>query len=253
MRALVLSCLLLLTSAFPGRASPVDAALQKELLAVYDAFNSVLAAGDYDRAVAQRPAAVQEIFKDQLRTEEDRKAFTQMMGLMTPDALEVAHGRLSADGNRATLFTNASKTVPEGLNDPSAPPPGTVVFSELTLTFVREGGVWKFENQTFGPDPATIVTCSDARFEPIEAYDDGSSLSAGGPIARVEFNADHTLIVIRVVDEENCVFLPNRETLANFGFNADLLQPYAIVSIEGLRHKTDKQKIWAESLDVLND
>lgn len=252
MRALWLSLTMLLVAG-AAFAAPVDPALQKELLAVYDAFNATIAKGQYDKAVAQRPAEARAQFKSQLKTAQDRKAFVEMSKLMTPDSVEITYSRLSANGNKAVLVGTAAKIVPKGLKDPAAPPPGTVISSELTLEFVREDGKWKYLSQSFGMDPTRIKACNDTGFEPIESYDTARSLSAGGPIVRVDFKADHTLVVFRVLDEENCAFLPSREVLTKGGFDVGLLQPYAIVSIEGFRHKSSGQKIWVDQLDVSED
>ena len=252
MRALLLSVFLAL---FAGGtlAAPIDPSLQKELLAIYDAFNATVAAGQYDKAVAQRPAAARAQFKSQLKTAQDRKAFMEMSKLMTPDTVEITYSRLSADGSKALLVGTAAKIAPKGLKDPSAPPPGTVITSELAVEFVKEDGRWKYLSQSFGLDPARIKPCRETGFEPIEAYDTGSSLSAGGPIVRVDFRPDHTLLVFRALDEENCAFLPSRDVLTRGGFDVDRLQPYAIVSIEGFRHKSSGQKIWGDQLDVPED
>lgn len=249
MRVLLLSLFLALVGG-GALAAPVDPVLQKELLAVYDAFNATVAAGQYDKAVAQRPAEAQAQFKSQLKTAQDRKAFMEMSKLMTPDSVEITYSRLSADGSKALLVGTAAKIVPKGLKDPSAPPPGTVITSELTVEFVREEGKWKYLSQSFGMDPARIKPCRETAYESIEAYDTGSSLSAGGPIMRVDFRPDHTLVVFRALNEENCAFLPSREVLTKGGFDVGLLQPYVVVSIEGFRHKSSKQKIWVDQLDV---
>jgi len=251
-RALLLSVFLALVGG-GALAAPVDPALQKELLAVYDAFNATMAAGQYDKAVAQRPAEARAQFKNQLKTAQDRNAFMEMSKLMTPDSVEITYSRLSADGSKALLVGAAAKIVPQGLKDPSAPPPGTVITSELTMEFVREEGKWKYLSQSFGIDPARIKPCRETGFEPIEAYDTGSSLSAGGPIMRVDFRPDHTLVVFRALEEENCAFLPAREVLTKGGFDVGLLQPYAVVTIEGFRHKSSAQKIWVDQLDVSED
>ncbi|MBM3516994.1 MAG: hypothetical protein FJX56_03720 [Alphaproteobacteria bacterium] len=68
---------------------------------------------------------------------------------------------------------------------------------------------------------------------------------------RVAFADNHTLVVVRVLDEEHSVFLPARPVLNEAGFNPDLLQPQVIVSVEGYPHKVDKLKFWATGLSVV--
>jgi hypothetical protein len=55
-------------------------------------------------------------------------------------------------------------------------------------------------------DPTKIVDCKNEAFKPIDAYDRGKNASLGGPIARATFEADYTLVVVRVTNEENCAF-----------------------------------------------
>jgi hypothetical protein len=102
----------------------------------------------------------------------------------------------------------------------------------------------------FGMDPSQIKACKNQAFEPIEAYDQNMSSSLGGPIVRVAFEADHTLVIVRVLDEEDCVFLPSRVELQKSGFDPGLLVPYAIVEVDGFPHKSDKQKTWADRIKM---
>ena len=161
---------------------------------------------------------------------------------------------VSADAEGVTLKLSRpgddSRTVPPGTKIPGGPPPGTVMRSELTLDFVKEKGGWKYDNQTFGMDPDHILACTSESFEPIEAYDEDKNTSLGGPIVRVAFNADHTLVVVRVLDEETCAFMPDRATLEKAGLNSSMLVPYAIVEIDGLPHRTNKQKVWVDHVRV---
>ena len=64
------------------------------------------------------------------------------------------------------------------------------------------------------PDPASIKVCHDEPSEIEAAYNGNSNSNVGGLIRRVEFKPDHTLVMVRIVDEENCLILPPREWLA---------------------------------------
>lgn len=239
--------------AAPTRADPLDPALQQELLAIYDAYNRAIAAGNLDAALAVRTGEARRRIRREITSGKGRKEFLAFSRLVTPDRLEVRHARLARDGRHASLITIAEKRVPAGLTSPDAPPPGTIVRNELTLDFIKEGGAWKYDQQTFGMDPDKITPCRDERFEPISAYDEERSLSLGGPIARVAFAADHTLVVLRVLDEETCAFLPPRAQLVAHGFDPERLTAYAILSGEGYPHKSDKQKAWIEAFSVDED
>jgi len=243
---------LLLAVPLTGLARPLDAALQQQLLGVYDSYNKAIVAGKLPEALALRSAEVQKQAQQQTKTANSKRELLTMAKTMVPDALEVVHASINAAGDKANIITVAAKTIPKDAKVPrGGPAPGSTVHSGLTLSFVKEGGSWKLDDQMFGIDPSEIVACKDDRDEPEAAYDTDKSVSMGGPIARVDFQADYTLIVIRVVDEENCAFLQaNKDELMQHGLDPAKLVPYAIVEIEGSPHKTDKQKILVDSLKV---
>ena len=240
MRRWLITLALLLAVAPAALAGPLDEALQQQLLGIYDGYNKALLAGKLPDALKLRSA--------QTRAE----ARKEMAKTMVPDTLEVAHASINAAGDKANIITVAAKTIPKRAKIPrGGPAPGSTLHSELTLSFVKESDGWKLDDQIFSRDPASITACKDDRYEPEAAYDTDRTVSMGGPIVRVDFQPDHTMVVIRVVDEENCAFLrANKEELLKHGLSPDKLVPYAIVEIEGSPHRTDKQKVLVDNLKV---
>jgi hypothetical protein len=235
-----------------AQADPLDAALQTELLQVYDRHNQAIAAGKIDDAVALRSSEAKKAMRPYLGSAAKRRELAAILAQGIPDTIEVKHGSVSADGKTAAILILATKKAPAKVPKGS-PPPGSLMTTEMTLDFVSEGGQWKFGETVFGMDPAKIVPCKNPAFEPIEAYDDDKNVELGGPIVRVEFQADYTLLVVRVVDEENCAYMPNREAIDKAGLKPDMLVPYAIAEISGLPHKTDPQKVWVDHITVRAD
>jgi hypothetical protein len=233
-------------------AMPLDPALQQQLLGIYDGYNKALLAGKMPDAMKLRTAAIQAEAQKEMPTAAARQRFLEMARTMVPDSLQVVHATINAAGDKVNIITVAAKTIPKNVKlPPGGPAPGSTVHSEVTLSFAKEKDGWKLDDQTFGFDPATIKACKDDKYEPESAYDTDRTVSMGGPIVRVDFQSDHTLVVIRVTDEEDCVFLPDsKEGLLKHGLAADKLVPYAIVEIEGSPHKTDKQKVLANKLNV---
>ena len=135
---------------------------------------------------------------------------------------------------------------------PDAPKPGTVTHGEVTLQFAREGQEWKLADIRFGPDPAAVKLCHDDAAESETSYDRSVSGEIGGQIRRVEFKPDHTLVVIRVVDEENCLILPARNLLAQHG-DPDKLVAWALIEAGGAPHHSDKQRLWADKWTVTDE
>lgn len=244
--------LLLLAVSPPSLAKPLDEALQQQLLGIYDGYNKALLAGKVADALKLRSAETRAAARKEMPTEAARQRFLAMAKTMVPDTLEVVHATSNAAADKASIITVATKTIPKNAKlPPDAPPPGTTMHSEVTLSFVKEKDGWKLDDQRFGFDPAKITPCKNDGYEPESAYNLDKTVSMGGPIARVDFRSDHTLIVIRVVDEENCAFLrESKDELLKHGLAPDKLVPYAMVEIEGSPHSTDKQKVLVDSLTV---
>jgi len=221
-------------------AAALDPAVQASLLKIYDAYGKAMLAGQLDEALAMRSSEARQSMKDDLATAAGRKEVLDFGRHTVPDSFEVLHASLSKDGAKATIITLAHKKTPDG----------AVATSQLTLSFVNEGGAWKFGEPLFGRDPALSKHCPNPAYEPIDAFDQTRSTSLGGPIARVAFEADHTLVVVGGMDDETCVILPSRAALKAAGLDPDQLVPYAIVEFEGLPHKTDEQKAWAETFKI---
>jgi hypothetical protein len=253
MRVKFIAILLLLTSiATAGIATPLDPALQQELLGVYDRYNKAIAAGKLADAAALRTSQPRtELLAG--KTKAEQADMLRMAHMMAPDSISAVHATLGKDGQTARIITMAAKTFPAGLKIPGGPRPGTVGHGELTLNFAIEGRDWKFAGQVFGPDPADIKTCHDEPKETEDSYDHNVRTNEGGVIRSVDFKSDHTLVVIRVVDEDNCIILPPRAWLDQHDAHADKYIAWAVLEADGLPHRSDKQRLWAAHWTVTSE
>lgn len=247
----VVAALLAVSVAGPASAAPLDPALQAQLLQIYDRYNQAISAGKLDEAMALDSREGRGQLKEYQASAAKRRELIQFNGLTTPDRFEVLHASLSKDGATASVLVLAHKHIPMDA-PPGGPKPGSNVNFELTLQYLKEDGAWKFNEKVFGMDPADIKACKNPAFEPIEAYDQGQTTELGGPVVRVAFEADYTLVVVRVLDEQNCAYLPNRAALEKAGFDTRLLVPYTLVEIDGFPHKSDKQKAWGDKISVID-
>ena len=243
-----------LTVAPAGIAAPASPELQTQLMALFNRWEHALGDGKLADAASISVPELRQQIAEAMKNKDDAAGLAAMAKSMTPDKIEPKRASVSKDGKHAVIVALATVKMPENLKlpkdaPPDAPKPGQIIHNELTLKFERDGSEWKFAEQIFGMDPGQIKTCRDDATETLAGYDRGREQSAGGPISRVEFGPDHTLVVFRVVDEENCAILPPKAKLTD----VDALIPYAIVSVEGYPHKTDKQRMWAESHKILED
>jgi hypothetical protein len=253
MRLLPVAVLLGLLLAVPARAATVDPSTEQALLALYGRYKAAIVAGKFDAATAVMSAGLKKRYQAQTRTAKERKEALEMARQLMPETVTVVHSFIDDAGTHARLVTLATRTmtVPKGVKlPPGAPPPGTVMKAGVTLEFVKEGGGWKFNEQTFGADPTAVLACNSEVNEPESAYDLESNVSAGGPIVRVEFKPDYTLVVFSVVGDPNCAFLPNRAALEKAGLRTAMLVPYAMISLDGVKHRSDPQKILSDQITV---
>lgn len=254
MKRLALAIALVLGAAAAPQAAPLDPKLQRDLLAVYDTYAKAIAAGKVDAALATRTAAAKKRLQAALKNRRQRAELLEFAKQLNFERVEVVHAALAKSGSAATLMAIGTIRIPaDAKMPPGAPAPGSTVRMELTLDFAREGGQWRFDEQTLGGDPDRVQKCPSETFEPAGAYDRDRNVSLGGPVRRVAFEADHTLVVVRVLDEEHCAFLPPRAALGKSGFNPAQLVPYAIVSIQGSPHKTDSHKVWGAEISVSDE
>ena len=253
MRALLAGVMALSLWTAAAIAAPVEPAQRDAMLAVYTAFNKAIAAGKLDDALALRSADRRARIQADAKTAAQRKSVLDLLKSMIPDAIEVQRAVQSKDGAKITLNTLVTMIVPA--NAPrraGVPPPGTKLQAELALDFLHERGAWKFDNQAWGMDPSKVKPCTTA-WKGMDAFEERDNLSIGGQIRRVDFGPDHTKVVIRMFDEENCIFLPARARLAELGFNPDLIEPWAIIEIEAWPHRDDKQAAWAARVTIRDE
>ncbi len=91
--------------------------------------------------------------------------------------------------------------------------------------------------------------CHDEASEAAAAYDRGRSRGAAGPIRRVEFKPDHTLVVLDGSDAlEVCAVLPARAELERRKVDLTWLTAGRPFVVNGLRHRTDAQRLWVYSI-----
>jgi hypothetical protein len=116
---------------------------------------------------------------------------------------------------------------------------------EVVVSFRKEKGKWKMGHLTPLADPGRIKRPKDLAYNEKDADTDVTSASVAGRIVKLEFKPDHTLALVRVMEEEIAVFLPPRATLEKAGVDFDDLAPWKMREFTGFPHKKDKLKFFA--------
>jgi hypothetical protein len=222
----------------PALGRPMDGALQQQLMAVYHRYNQAIAGGQLDAALAMRSSAARTALEQRLKTPKDRDDYLSGARELVPDKLELRHASVDDATEKALLIAWGDKVTPSG-----------PVQNELDIGFVRENGIWKLGDLVLGPGPADIKHCNPA-YEPVSAYDMSRPVSLAGRIERVDFLADHTLVVVLAGGTETCAFLPDRATLQQHGLDPAILLPYRVAEISGVASRTDAQKVMVNNVEV---
>jgi hypothetical protein len=116
---------------------------------------------------------------------------------------------------------------------------------EVVIPFKKEKGKWKMVHITPLGDPSQIKRPKDLAYNEKDADTSVTSASVAGRIVKFEFKPDHTLFIVRVMDEEIAVFLPPKATLEKAGVVFDDLAPWKMREFTGFPHKKDKLKFFA--------
>jgi hypothetical protein len=213
-----------------------------ELKEAFDKYNLIAAVpGKTLEALELRTAKIKEGALEFMKDEEGKNMTEGMMQAMVPVSYVVDHVVAKKSGE---VGVNCTGTFISGDPDDH----GKQVRVEFELTFLKEDGVWKVGDFALHNDPDKIERSANQAFEDDSNYDSGANTSMGGRVVSVKFEADHTLVAVRVTNQEVLVTLPNKEALEKTGFKTEQLVPWSYVEVAGYPHKTDSLKVWG--LDV---
>lgn len=207
----------------------------EDLKKIFDDFNQAISADDIDKAIQFRDKSFQEYTK----TPAEKAGVLQMMKYMIPISYTTEH--LDQNGKNALLYiTGVFKT-----------PDQKTATHEARLSFVIEDATWKFDTFTDVIDLANIKHLPDEKFEPKSNFALDRDVWVGGRVVSVKFEPDYTAVTIRVVDEENLIFLPKKADLGKTGIGAEQLVPWKILSIPAHPHKSNTFKLIGDKVEII--
>lgn len=236
MRSLFLT--IMIVSVF-AVASPAFADVNANIVSAYAAYLESARTGDLEKALPHFSKGAQDFYKTVTKTPEGRELLAGIIKDNAAQTYEVKRVVVGKDGASARIEAEikiAAISRPE-LKLPAG-------YFETRLFFVNEGGKWKLDGMLDTADLGNMKRPADYIYNPAD-INEGSSGSIGGLIVKLVFEKDHTLVVVRVMDSENAVFLPAKEELIRDGANLAMFEPGKIVEFEGNPHKTDKLKFFA--------
>ncbi len=222
-----------ITSGYPAAAHDLTA----ELTRIFDAYNAAAKAGDVDRMISLRTAEMRKEIRSDIRKKEDRELFVLLGRAQTPEVYEAQHAAVARDGKSATLYILAQYAAMPEVERPRSR-------MEAAINFNKENGKWKMKSLLPLGDPDKVTRPKDLSYNP-RAADLDRTGGIGGRIVKIEFKPGYTLVMVRVMDEEDAIFLPDKEKLQESGMSLEDLAPWNIFEFSGHPHKKDKLKFFA--------
>ena len=213
----------------------------EEFKIIFDNFNQAISAGKVEEALSFRNEETRKSFEGYIKTPEDLANTMQMVQSMIPLSYTTDH--LDQQESKATAYFTATFKDPQNSEK--------TVIQGLMINYTKENNTWKMADIIYMADPTDIKKSPDENFEPNANYDLGSNISMGGRILAVQFEKDYTLVKIKMLDEEDLVFLPSQAELEKTGLKSTDLVPYKILQVSGHKHPTNALKIWGNNAEII--
>ena len=229
-------------------AAVVNAAIAQdgsELGRIWDAYNVAAKAGDINQMLSMRTANQQKEIRAQIGKKEDRDYFLLLARAQAPESYQIQHVSWGKNSQKATLYL-----LGQFANMPEIQRPRLRM--EEMVVFQKESGKWKIGSALPLGDPDKIKRPKDLTRDPKDADLKVTGVVAGR-IVKTEFKPDYTLVILRVMNEENAVFLPAKEVLVKAGVPLSDLDPWKMQEFRGYPHKSDKLKFFATSGKLIED
>lgn len=231
---LVIGLLIVLAAINSARAQDAP-----ELGKIFDAYNVAAKAGDVNQMLSWRTAAQQKEIRAQIGKKEELDYFLLIARAQIPESYQIQHVSLGRSGQNATLYLLGQFAAMPEIQRPR-------LRMEEIVSFKKENGKWKFDSALPLGDPDKIKRPKDLTYNPKDANMNATGEIAGR-IVKTEYKPGYTLVLLRVMDEENAVFLPAKEVLEKAGVPLKELEPWNLHQFKGYPHKSDKLKFFATS------
>jgi hypothetical protein len=212
---------------------------------IFESYNKARQEGIFEKIISFYTSEVQNEITSQVKSEEERKEFLSSGKVLIPESYEILHMEAGKDSQSYILHTILQFSEMKEIKRERSR-------IECDIHYKKENNQWKLESLWYLTDPDKIVRPHDFTFNSDQADLDKEG-SIGGRIVRTEFNPGYTIVIIRVLDEENAVFFKSKEELLREGISLKELEPWKVYEFSGHPHKTDKLKFFATSGKPVNN
>lgn len=226
------------SSAF-GQTSAAPIPTSDSLRKTFDACNDAVKAKNFQAVLAQMTGPTRKQIAAMIPPSQHTPFFLNAM-LSVPTSYDVESVAQGKDGKSAsmTLVAILPPLPPEFQEKGQVP--GQPRKREITVQFALEAGLWKIASVETGSDPDQRARPKDLNMGARNDYSAEANTDMGGRIVRLEKQDNGTVYVIRILDEEDAVYVPTAVVSPDFVTGA-------IVSFHAANNEKDPLKYWAES------
>jgi hypothetical protein len=221
------------------RSETVGQNLSADLRNVFDKYNAATKEGDFNKILFYCTNDLQKEILSQVKTKKDQDDFILNGRIQIPESYEIQHISSEKDSQKVSVYVIMQFSAMQEIGRERSR-------IECEIHYKKERDQWKLESVWFLTDPDKINRPKDYKYNPEDAALDKEG-NIGGRIVRTDFLSDYTIVILRVLDEENAVFLPPKGDLIKYGISINDLNPWNIYEFTGHPHKTDKLKFFAIS------
>lgn len=236
----MLAGLALAASALCAMSAHAGPGLQQELETQLRAYHKAILDGNTQAALSLASRESRRSIEKEFAASKNRGDDIALWQAMTPDDYAAEHAE-PAGGKEAVLYGIGTKRLPPEEAKRHGRP--SARFETITR-FRKEGDAWRVHENTISGDPDRIKRSADERYEGEGAFRDDRTMTLEGRVVKTRFGKDHTVVVLRVLDEEIVTFHPGRAELERFGVDFGLFEPWRHMLIKGKPHKSDPLKVF---------
>jgi hypothetical protein len=230
-----------LTTAAFGQAVASPSPTAESLRKTFDACNDAVKAKNFQGVLSQMSSPMHKQIAAMIQPSQRTPFFFNAM-LSVPISYNVESVSPGKDGKSASMTLMAMlPPLPLDMQEnEKTQTPGQPRKREQTVAFVLEGGVWKISSIDTGINPDQRPRPKDLKMGQRADYSAEVSTDMGGVILRMEKQDAGTVYVIRILDEEDAVFVPAEHVSSNFVTGV-------VISFHAAQNQSDPLKYWAQS------
>lgn len=186
-------------------AAPAHAQTDEQFRKVYDELGT-MKAGSLPRLLAVLTPARAKVVKKECADPAEKAAGFAMGASMQPTSYKIVGRTPCKGGKKVIIYLIGTFEVPPDVAKARDIPEKSR--NEISVDFLRVGKAWKMDTPSYGGDPDKVKQQKDLKRGDLSKYKDDAETSLGDAYCAWRPQDETVAVILRVLDEENVVFLP---------------------------------------------